>query len=162
MRDGFATIVRHNLWLAAVILGVFFVGLGAFFIYEGVAAQDTVREALVAEQATTASDAVIPDTPIVDVATAEAQEDTITAHTLGRLGPYGDLERGSDERATYLDGLTLRNSLNMAIVGFRVADLVIGVGAVIMIVGAASLLLLAPALHWARQAAAERAAAPVR
>lgn len=160
MKRGFTAIARNNLWLAAVMLGVFFMGLGAFFIYEGVAAKESVREALIAEQATTAGDAVIPDAPIVDLAAVEAQEDAITAHTLGRLGPYGELERGSDERATYLDGLTLRNSLNMAVVGFKVAELVIGIGAVIIILGTAILLLLAPALHWARQPAAERADAP--
>ena len=99
MTHGFTTIARNNLWLAAVILGVFFLGLGSFFIYEGLAAKDMVQQALIAEQATTAGDAVIANAPIVDVATAEAQEDAITAHTLGTLGPYGELERGSEERA---------------------------------------------------------------
>ena len=121
-----------------------------------------VQEALIAEQATTAGDAVIPNAPIVNLATAEAQEDIITVHTLGALGPYGELERGSDERASYLDGLTIRNSLNMAIMGFKVADLVMGVGAVIVMVGAASLLLLTPLLYWIRQPAAERATDPAR
>jgi hypothetical protein len=162
MKHGFITIARNNLWLAAVMLGVFFLGLGSFFIYEGLAAKEIVQEALIAEQATTAGDAAIANAPIIDVATAEAQEDVITAHTLGTLGPYGGLERGSEERASYLDGLTIRNSLNMAIMGFKIADLVMGVGAVIVIVGAASLLLLAPLLYWIRQPAAERAPDPAR
>lgn len=157
MEYGITHGIRNNLWLAAVLLGVFFMSLGAFVIYEGVAAKNTVREALIAEQVTTAGDAVIPDAPIVNLATAEAQEDAVTAHTLGRLGPSSELERGSGERATYLDGLTIRNSLNMAIVGFKVAELVIGIGAVIMLLGTGMLLLLAPALRWARQPAGERA-----
>ena len=157
MKYALATTLRSHLWMAAVVLGVFFIGLGAFFVFEGVAAKDTVQQALIAEQATTSGSAVIPDAPIVNIATAEAQEDLITEHTLGTLGPYSQLERGSDDRATYLDGLTIRNSLNMAVMGFRVSDLVIGIGAVILLFGAASLLLLAPVLFWAREPVTERA-----
>ncbi len=160
MKNAIGTIVRNHLWIGAIMLGVFFIGLGAFFIYEGFAAKHTVQQALIAEQAVTASDAAIPNAPIVNLATAEAQEDIITAHTLGTLGPYSDLERGSPERATYLDGLTIRNSLNMAVLGLRVSDLVLGVGAVIMVIGAASLLLLAPLLFWVREPAAQRADEP--
>ena len=50
----------------------------------------------------------------------------------------------------------------MAVMGFKVAELVIGVGAVIMLVGATSLMLLAPVLYWARRPAGERAEAPDR
>ena len=150
--------LRSHLWMAAVVLGVFFIGLGAFFVMEGMAAKDTVQQALVAEQAVTSGSAVIPDAPIVDIATAEAQEALITEHTLGTLGPYSQLERGSDDRATYLDGLTIRNSLNMAVMGLRLSDLVMGVGAIIILFGAASLLLLAPVLFWAREPGTERAA----
>ena len=157
MKTTVAIALRSYLWMGAVMLGVLFIGLGAFFVFEGFAAKDTVQQALVAEQATTSGSAVIPDAPIVNIATAEAQENLITEHTLGTLGPYSQLERGSDDRATYLDGLTIRNSLNMAVMGFRVSDLVIGVGAVILLLGATSLLLLAPVLYWAREPVLETA-----
>jgi hypothetical protein len=50
----------------------------------------------------------------------------------------------------------------MAVMGLRVSDLVMGVGAIIILFGAASLLLLAPVLFWAREPGAERAAERAR
>ena len=39
------------------------------------------------------------------------------------------MEPDDPNRETYLKGLTLRNALNLAVVGFGVADLAIGTGA---------------------------------
>ncbi len=60
-------------------------------------------------------------------------------------------EAYSAARDSYLNGLTLRNSLNMAVMGFGVADLAIGTGAVIILLGIATLGLAVPVLYWARQ-----------
>ncbi len=40
--------------------------------------------------------------------------DTLNEHLRDNYGPYGDTERGSPERASYLDGLGLVTSLNLA------------------------------------------------
>ena len=45
------------------------------------------------------------------------------------------LDRDDPNRETYLSGLTLRNSLNLAVVGFGVADMAVGVGAVTIVLG---------------------------
>ena len=45
------------------------------------------------------------------------------------------MERDDPNRESHLKGLTLRNALNLAIVGFGVADLAMGVGAVTIVLG---------------------------
>ena len=67
--------------------------------------------------------------------TAKAQQDTIEAHTFGRFGPYSGMERDDPNRDVYIKGLTLRNALNLAVVGFGVADLAIGIGWVTVVLG---------------------------
>ena len=70
-----------------------------------------------------------------DAATAQAQQDAIKSHTFGRWAPYSELDRDDPRRETYVTGLTLRNSLNLAVIGFGVADLAIGMGAVTIVLG---------------------------
>ncbi len=72
---------------------------------------------------------------VEDVETAKAQQDTIEAHTFGRFGPYSGMERDDPNRDVYIKGLTLRNALNLAVVGFGVADLAIGIGWVTVVLG---------------------------
>ena len=45
------------------------------------------------------------------------------------------MEPDDPNRETYLEGLTLRNALNLAVVGFGVADLAIGTGAISIVLG---------------------------
>ena len=45
------------------------------------------------------------------------------------------MEPDDPNRETYLKGLTLRNALNLAAVGFGVADLAIGTGAISIVLG---------------------------
>ncbi len=54
-----------------------------------------------------------------------------------RYGTYGETERGSAERASYLAGTTLRNSLNLAVMGFGVATIALGTGIFMLITGIA-------------------------
>lgn len=137
-------IVWRNLWIAVVGVGVTFLVAGLFLVNEGMDAKTLVRDRLAAEQITTSKDAAVPNALVQDVATAEAQEALITEHTLGSLGPYGTLERGSAERDTYITGVTLRTALNLAVMGFKIADLVVGVGVFIAVAGLANIFLLAP------------------
>ena len=45
------------------------------------------------------------------------------------------MERDDPNRDVYLKGLTLRNALNLAAVGFGVGDMAIGLGAVTVVLG---------------------------
>ena len=119
----------------AVALGLGMMALGGIFIAMGLDAKGEVREALVKEQVITSSDTPIPGVPVEDAETARAQQDAIESHTFGRWGPYSSLDRDDPRRDTYVTGLTLRNSLNLAVLGFGVADLATAMGAVTMVLG---------------------------
>lgn len=58
------------------------------------------------------------------------------------------MDRDDPNRDAYIKGLTLRNSLNMAVMGFGIADLAIGTGAVIIMMGAGTLAFVAPVLFF--------------
>ncbi len=121
--------------VAAVALGIGMMVLGSFFIAMGLNARGDIGEALVKEQVITSKDAAVPGVLVHDARTAEIQQDVIESHTFGRWGPYSQMEREDPNRQVYINGLVLRNSLNLAIVGFGVADLAIGVGAVTVVLG---------------------------
>lgn len=146
------TVIRRFLWIVPVVIGLVFVAAGAYTISEGFGARDLVRAELADEQVKTSDTASIPGAWVTDVATAEVQAATIKEHTFGQFGPYSGMERDDPNRETYLDGLTLRNSLNMAVLGFKISELVVGIGALIIGLGVAHIALLAPVLYWGRGA----------
>lgn len=121
--------------VVAVLLGVGMVTVGTVFILMGSDAKGDIRAALVKEKVITSSDSALPGVLVEDVATAKAQQDAIEQHTFGRFGPYSGMERDDPNRDAYLKGLTLRNALNLGIVGFGLADLAIGVGWVTVVLG---------------------------
>jgi hypothetical protein len=121
--------------VAAMAIGIGMVVMGSVFVAMGAKARGDIRDALVKEQVITSKDAPIPGVLVEDARTAKAQQDAIEAHTFGKFGPYSKMKSDDPNRATYLNGLTLRNSLNLAVVGFGVADLAIGTGAISIILG---------------------------
>jgi hypothetical protein len=146
-------IIRRFMWLAAVVLGFVFIGAGAYMVSEGLSAKDQVHDTLVAERITTAEDASIPNAAVDDAATAESQANVIKTHTLESTEgkTYAEMDREDPQRALYLNSVSLRTALNLAVMGFRLSDLVIGMGAFIIVVGATNLLLTAPLLYWLRE-----------
>ena len=143
--------IRRFLWVIPVIMGFIFIAAGGYMISEGRSAKNDVRAELVAEQVTTSKDASIPNTLVDDVATARVQEAAITEHTRGKWGPYSQMDREDPNRQTYVNGVTLRTALNLAVMGFMVSDLVIGLGAFMIAIGLTNALLLAPVMFWLRQ-----------
>ena len=151
--------IRRLMWVVPIALGVVFIAAGVYMISEGRSAKDEVRQALAAEKVVTAEDAAIPSAPVNDAATAEAQSDIIREHSLKTTGgkTYAELSREDPNRDVYLKGVTLRTALNLAVMGFKVSDLVVGMGAFMIVVGASNVFLLAPFLFWASDAATEAA-----
>ncbi len=151
-------LVRRYMWLVPVVLGLVFVGAGAFMVQQGRAAKDEVRAALIQEKVTTSKDARIPEALVSDAATADAQADAILAHSLTSSNglTYAEMKRDDPARATYLDGVTLRTALNLAVMGFKVSDLVIGIGAFIIVMGVTNIAVMAPVLYWLRGTEAEK------
>jgi hypothetical protein len=139
---------RHAPWLASAILGLTLLVGGGYMVVQGMSVRDEIRDELRAEQITTSQDASIPGVLVEDAETARAQADVIKEHTLGTWGPYSELPREDPRRAQFIDGVTLRTALNMAVMGFGVTDLVIGAGALVVVAGLATLVLATPGLYF--------------
>ncbi len=163
--------IKRYIWIAAVLAGVIFVATGAVMLVQGANAKAAVKDGLVQENVTIGADAALfgqQSGVLVDsAATAKLQADIIHFHSLagedkqvvdGKIvggTPYSGMKRDDPARATYLDGVTLRSSLMLAYMGFKVGDLVMGLGAAFILIGVSTAGLLAPALYWAPRPATE-------
>ena len=139
---------RHAPWIASGIVGLLLLVGGTYMVVQGLSVRNEIRDELKAEQITTSQDARLPGVLVKDAETARAQADVIKEHTLGTWGPYSELPRDDPRRAQFIDGVTLRTALNMAVMGFGVTDLVIGAGALVLVAGLATLLLATPGLYF--------------
>ena len=176
-------LARHWFWLVPVVLGLAFIGGGLYMVREGNDAKDEVRDAIVRGNITTSEDASIPNVRVDSAATAKAQALAIEAHTLETTGgeTYSTVDRyiaangvdttsnreealiGPDgnpvanpARNTAFQSAALRTSLNLAVMGFKVSDLVIGMGFFMVAVGGTFILFLAPAVYYAADLANQR------
>jgi len=176
----FTKIVRHWIWVAPLVLGVIFVAAGIYTYLEGRDAKNTVHDQIVAEQITTAEDSAIPGVLVDDADTAQAQADAIQKHTLTSTGgkTYSQLERfvsadgqgttndakaaliGADGkpvanplRNTAFQGAALRTALNEAVIGFKLSDLVMGIGVFMLVIGGTFIVFIAPAVYYSAEVA---------
>lgn len=124
--------------LIALALSVVLVGAGVVMLIMGVDARNDVAANLSAENITTPDDAAIPNAEVTTAATAMAQAEIIQDHTLETTGgqTWADMDREDEMRPYYLQAVTLRTSLMSAYMGFKVAELVIGLGALFLVLGA--------------------------
>jgi len=154
---------RHWFWIAPIVLGLVFVVGGGYMIREGRAAHDEIRDTLLIEDVTTSEDASIPNVKVDSAATAKSEAEVIVAHVNKITGgkTYAQMERDDPNRPTVLNSITLRTSLNMAVMGFNVSDLVVGLGLFMIVIGATHILFLAPAVYWAAEVAKEHETRPV-
>ena len=121
----------------ALMLSLVLVGAGAVMLYQGIDARTEVRTALAAENITTPDDASIPGVPVDSAATAMSQAEIIQDHTLATTEgqTWADMDREDPMRQYYLSAVTLRTSLMSAYMAFKLADLVIGLGALFLVIG---------------------------
>ena len=161
---------RHLPWIATLSIGLCLLGAGLFFIVKGQDTRDMIRDELALENVKTSADAekfgVAGGLTVVDAKTALAQSKTIDMHSTSIKGEvlvsgvpttlhYAEMKKElfvtpeayNAARATYITGLTLRGALNMAVMGFGIAEMAIGSGLVITIAGVATLLLATPSLY---------------
>jgi len=132
-----------RLLAAAVILGgLVSLVIGIVFIAQSVSVKALVTEGLAAEGQTSQlpkeGEEGYFNGNVVDTAKeATAVAEYLLSHMRGDDGNdrYNTLERGSDERASYLDGLTLVTSLNLAVAGFGVAQIALASGVVMIVSG---------------------------
>ncbi len=156
MRFGkWANVVRHWIWVAPLAIGVVFVVAGVYMMTEGQSAKNEVRDAIVAENIITAEDASIPNVLVNSADTAKAEADVIEMHYLESTGglTYAELDRDDPARETAFRAANLRTSLNLAVMGFKVSDLVIGMGAFMLVIGATFVVFMAPAIYYSAEVA---------
>ena len=139
---------RHGPWLSAAFVGITLLAAGIFTLVEGLNVRDEIHDQLVEEQITTTADSSIPGVLVSNAATARAQANAIKGHTLGTWGPFSELPSDDDRRVAFIDGVALRTALNLAVVGFGVTDIVIGVSVILIIAATATLVLATPALYF--------------
>jgi len=150
-----AKMVRHWIWIAPLILGLVFVGAGIYMVTEGQNAKNEVRDAIVAENIITAEDASIPNVQVNNAATAKAQSDVIAKHYLNITGglTYSELDLDDPLRDTAFTAANLRTSLNLAVMGFKVSELVMGMGVFMVVIGATFVVFIAPAIYYSAEVA---------
>jgi len=139
---------RHLPWISSAALGLILIGAGGFLIISGLQTRDYIADQLRDEQVFTSDDTETPGVLVDDAKTAEAQADAIKEHTLGTWGPYSELPRDDPRRAQFIDGVALRTALNMSVMGFRITDLVVGTGAIVLVAGVATVALATPGLYF--------------
>ena len=137
------TFITRWAWLGAIAFGLVLIGSGLFMVRESRLAYADVRDALAAERIVTAEDAEVPLAPVTGPAEAKAQADAIQAHVLQTTEgqTYAELPRDDPRRAIYLQAITLRTALMESYLAFKVADLVLGVGIIVALLGASHVVL---------------------
>jgi hypothetical protein len=147
--------------IALVVIGVAFLVGGIYTVTRGLDARSQVREELLAQNIVTPEDASIPNVQVTDAATAQAMADIIDVHSREATGDRSYAEIGrfltpeggdtNDETAALTDSegnpianpvrnvaftaSALRTSLYASILAFSVADLVMGLGVAIVVLG---------------------------
>jgi hypothetical protein len=122
-----------------IVLGVVFLGAGLYTVNRGFDAKDQVRDELQAQDITTPEDAAVPNVKVTDAQSAKVMADIIEKHALEATGgkTYAQLDREDPRRETAFNAASLRTSLYTSIMAFNVADLVVGIGALILVLGLA-------------------------
>ena len=144
-----------------IVLGVVFLGAGVYTIDRGFDAKAQVKHELVAQNITTTPDASIPGVQVNSAARARSMADIIDVHMREATGDrtYSELGRflatdGTDTndealavkgadgkpmanpvRNTAFQASALRTSLYTSVMAFNVADLVVGLGLMILVLG---------------------------
>jgi len=138
---------RLNRFLAVVILiiGLAGIGIGIGFVVEAQVKSSWMKQQMRAEQITLGLSAdQIAKGDVVDTA-SEAQKaaDTIRQHRHDNFGTYNEVLGGQQfnpadpKQVEYMQALNLENYLYLAVTGFGLATVVLGVGVFMIIVGIA-------------------------
>jgi hypothetical protein len=148
-----------------IVLGFGFLVGGGYAMFRGFDARNEVRDELVAQNIVTPDDASIPGVVVDDVASARSMAAIIEEHALSSTGglTYSEMGRfmtpdgdpagtsNEDEAVIGADGRpvanpmrnvafqasALRTSLFSSVMAFEVSTLVIGVGALLLVLGVA-------------------------
>lgn len=146
--------IMDKLWMLVLVLAVISLVLGTVFIVQGATKSAWMSEAMRTEQVTLglSSESIAEGNFIDSAAEAQKAADTIREHRRSIAPTYNDLLGGakfnvSDPvQLTYAQAMNMENYLYMAVLGFGVAQMALGIG-VFMLVVAAALGLVGIALY---------------
>ncbi len=129
--------VRKLACILALVAGVALVVAGPIMVGVGLNGRSQVASQLKQEHIVTTPDSKLPNKPVVDATTAQAQADVIWKHMMEASGgrTYAQIHQNAPAadlkvRATLATGDSLRASLLSAVLAWNIANLVIGLGAV--------------------------------
>jgi hypothetical protein len=130
-------------WLGLVAFGLVLVVSGLYMVSEGKSAHDEVTASLSDERIVGSQNTAIANEKVTGPDEAKVQADKIKQDVLNMTGgkTYAELDRNDPNRNTYLTSITLRTALMQSYMAFKVADLVMGVGALVSVLGLAQLVL---------------------
>jgi len=127
--------------IGILLVGVVSLVLGSVFIAQATGTSAEIKAGLIGENVTlglptdengSTNGNVVDTTPELEAAQA-----VLLQHMRDSYGTYGETERGSAERTSYLDGLTLMNSMYIATMGYGVTTVILAIGVFMIIVGLA-------------------------
>jgi len=131
------TRIRSIATIATLGAAAAFFVAGPYMVYRGFDARDQVSAQLRAEHITTPEDASRPNVAVVDGPTAMVQADIIRKHALESTGgkAYAQMDREDPARQVAFNASALRGALMSSALAWEVANLVIGLGALVTFLG---------------------------
>jgi hypothetical protein len=141
-KEARGTIMKRFLAAGVVIVGVVSLVLGIVFIVQANTTSAEIRAGLQDEKVTLGlpvegEEGYIEGNVVDTTAELKAAQDILLEHLRDSYGTYGDTGRDSPERTSYLDGLTLMNSMYIATMGYGVTTVITAIGVFMIIVGIA-------------------------
>lgn len=130
-------VFSHSRKLAIVVLlvGVVSVVMGGVFIFESIDKSNLITEAMCLENVEYGgADGTIQgiiDTP----AEAQVMAGILKEHRFENYGHYTELERDDPNRQKILNAMTMENSLNLAQMGYGLAEVVRYTGIFMVVIG---------------------------
>ncbi|MFC1902643.1 hypothetical protein ACFLX4_01050 [Chloroflexota bacterium] len=124
-----------KLAVIVLIVGIASLVLGGMFIFQGIAKQNLITEAMRLENATYDSEDGAINGVIDCPEEAQIMAHVLREHRLERYGSYTELSRDDPNRATILNAMTMENALNLAQLSYGLTQVVQATGAFMILVG---------------------------
>ncbi len=135
--------INRKIAVVVIVMGLLSFALGGFFVQQGFAKANMLTEKMADQQITyTGAGSTIQgviDTP----QEAQAMADVLGEHSAA-IGNYSKLAKDDPNRQTILNGMTMINSLELAVMGYGLTDVVKAAGAFMFLVGFTFLLIGVP------------------
>lgn len=132
-------VISQNRKVATLVslVGVISIVLGAFFVFQSIAKSNMITEQMYSEKISyNSADGSINGT-IDTPQEASSMALVLKQHRSERYGNYSELKRDDPNRDQILKAMTMENSLNLAVLGYGLTDVVKATGAFMIIVGLA-------------------------